>query len=408
MTRLFPLLALLAVIGVSACTAPEAGTVRFLTINIEDIRTDDLLNPHHPRLKAIAAQIQLLKPDVVLVNEMAFDMPGVPGFVEGESPGLNAERFASTFLSVPQTPTGQGIEYVSFMAPSNTGINSGFDLNHNGQAVTSYPEPPSAAPDGTPASQTPDGRAYGDDSWGFGTFPGQYAMALLVRPDRVELLGAQARTFRRYPWAGLPDAKRPIDPETGESWYPQEVWERFPLSSKTHWDVPVRLSDGRVVHVLASHPTPAAFDGDEMRNKMRNHDEIRFWGEYITGQPYMMDDTETRGGLPAGAEFVIMGDLNADPDEGSAIGDPIGTWLLSNPRVNGDFVPLADEAGLAAFPDLDPDDTARWGLRVDYVLPSLGLDVVRGGIFRPAVDAAVTSDHFPVWIDVALQPAAKD
>ncbi len=391
----------------SGCEAPEVETVRFATINIEDIRTDDLRNFQHPRLIAIAAQIQELAPDVVLINEIAYDQSGVPGYIEGESPGLNGERLAANFLSRPHGPH-PGIEYIAFMAPSNTGINSGYDLNHNGQTVTTYPEPPSAAPDGTPAAQTPAGRAYGDDSWGFGTFPGQYGMALLVRADRVELLTGQARTFRRYPWAGLQDARRPVDPETDEFWYDDEVWSRFPLSSKSHWDIPVRLSDGRVVHVLASHPTPAAFDGDEQRNKLRNHDEIRFWGAYIDDAPYMMDDTETRGGLPAGAEFVIMGDLNADPDEGSSIDDPIGTWLLSNARVNGEYVPLADEAGVAGYPDLDADDTARWGLRVDYVLPSIGLRVHDGGIYRPAVDAAVTSDHFPVWIDVVLQPTEQD
>ncbi|NNE69767.1 MAG: endonuclease/exonuclease/phosphatase family protein, partial [Rhodothermales bacterium] len=150
---------LLAALLFAACSAPEPDTVRFASINIEDIRTDDLRNRDHPRLKAIAAQIQELAPDVVLVNEIAFDQPGVPGFVEGESPGLNGERLAANFLAGPQNPNVQGIEYVAFMAPSNTGINSGFDLNRNSEAVTTYPVPPSAAPDGTPAAQTPAGRA---------------------------------------------------------------------------------------------------------------------------------------------------------------------------------------------------------------------------------------------------------
>ncbi len=397
-------LALIVLIG---CNAPAPETVRFATINIEDIRTDDLRNHDHPRLRAIAAQVQDLRPDVLLVNEIAFDMPGVPGFIEGESPGLNAERFAANFLAVSQGEGRVPMQYTAFMAPSNTGSPSGFDLNHNGEAVTSYPEPPSAAEDGTPAAQTQDGREFGNDSWGFGTFPGQYAMALLVRSDRIDLLADQARTFQSFLWSDLPGALRPIDPETLEPWYPDEVWERFPLSSKSHWDVPVRLPDGRIVHVLASHPTPAAFDGDEMRNKKRNHDEIRFWGEYLNGAPYIVDDSGLQGGLEEGAAFVIMGDLNADPDEGSSFNDPMGAWLLSHDRVNGRFVPRANEQGIADFPNLDPDDTARWRLRVDYVLPSKILDVISGGVFRPRPDAPVTSDHFPVWIDVALDRRAR-
>jgi len=120
-----------------------------------------------------------------------------------------------------------------------------------------------------------------------------------------------------------------------------------------------------------------------------------------------VDDSGLQGGLEEGAAFVIMGDLNADPDEGSSFNDPMGAWLLSHDRVNGRFVPRANEQGIADFPNLDPDDTARWRLRVDYVLPSKILDVISGGVFRPRPDAPVTSDHFPVWIDVALDRRAR-
>lgn len=400
-----PLPLLLLVLLPVAC-APEAAdepnVLRVMTMNLEDVRTADLLQPDHPRLRRAAAVIQRLRPDIVLLNEIAYDEPGVAGAPEGEGPGWNGRRFAETFLGVPQ---GEGLgraSYHAFMAPSNTGMSSGFDLNRNGTAVTGWPAPPPAEADGSPARQTPEGRAYGDDSWGFGTFPGQYAMAVLVRADHM-ILTDSVRTFRTFRWADLPGALRPVDPETGAPWYDDEVWSRFPLSSKSHWDVPVQTVQGSVVHVLASHPTPPGFDGPERRNKLRNHDEIRFWSAYLDDEPFVVDDAGRRGGLPAGASFVLLGDLNADPDEGNAVDDPVGTWLLSDPRVNGSFVPEADSAGRAAFPDLDPDDTARWGLRVDYVLPSTDLPVVDGGVDRPRdPDAPAVSDHFPVWIDVVL------
>jgi endonuclease/exonuclease/phosphatase family metal-dependent hydrolase len=165
----------------------------------------------------------------------------------------------------------------------------------------------------------------------------------------------------------------------------------------------VRTADGTVVHVLASHPTPPAFDGPERRHKLRNHDEIRFWAEYLDGSGEVVDDSGRVGGLAWDRSFVILGDLNADPDEGNAIDDPVGTWLLSHPRVNASFVPTADSMGRVAFPRLDPDDTARWGLRVDYVLPSADLRILDGAVDRPSdPDAPTVSDHFPVWIDVAL------
>ena len=38
---------------------------------------------------------------------------------------------------------------------------------------------------------------------------------------------------------------------------------------------------GKTFHLLASHPTPPVFDGDEDRNGKRNHDEVRLIADYI-------------------------------------------------------------------------------------------------------------------------------
>ena len=384
----------LLLLALAACSAPEPehAALRIMTFNLSDVRTDDLLRADQPRLDLAVQIIRRIDPDIILLNEMAYDEPGVPGWIDGDRPGRNGERFAERL----------GGGWTAFMAPSNTGRSSGFDLNHNGAAVTTWPMPPSAAEDGTPAPQTPEGRAYGDDSWGFGTFPGQYAMALLVRAD-LTILFDSVRTFRDFPWSRLPGATRPADPETGLPWYDDEVWARFPLSSKSHWDVPVRTASGHVIHILASHPTPPAFDGPEGRNKLRNRDEIGFWARYLDDSDAIVDDSGRVGGLPSGTSFVVLGDLNADPDEGNSIDDPVGSQLLNHPRVNGTFVPRADSVGIAAFPALDPDDTARWRLRVDYVLPSSDMEIVAGAVDRPAdPDAPSVSDHFPVWIDVLL------
>jgi len=198
----------------------------------------------------------------------------------------------------------------------------------------------------------------------------------------------------------MPGALEPIDPESGEPWYSPEEWSVFRLSSKSHWDVPLELPDGRVLHILASHPTPPAFDAAEMRNVKRNHDEIRFWSDYLDGAGYIVDDEGRSGGIVPGEPFLILGDLNADPDEGSSLDDPIGRFLLDHPRINGDFVPTA--AAAVDHPDFDSDDTSHWAARIDYVLPSVDLQVVGGGVWRPEEGEAQASDHFPVWVDVEL------
>jgi endonuclease/exonuclease/phosphatase family metal-dependent hydrolase len=392
----------------AGCT-PEAEpvTIRVATYNLEDVRTTDLRDPAQPRLQAAAAILQQLRPDVVLLNEIAYDQPGAPGYAAGEAPGQNGRRFVGTFLAVSQGEGLAPLPYQVFAAPTNTGLASGFDLDNDGAVVDTLPVPPGAGPDGTPGPQTPGGRAYGNDSWGFGTFPGQYGMVLLVR-EGLEILEADVRTFQALPWSRMPGALQPVDPETGVPWYDAGEWARVRLSSKSHWDVPVQLANGLVLHVLCSHPTPPAFDGPEQRNRRRNHDEIRLWRDYLDDAAYLEDDAGRAGGLPEDAPFVILGDLNADPDEGSAFDDPVGRLLLVHPRINGAFVPEARPEGQAAFAHLDPDDTARWGLRVDYVLPSADLQVLGGGIWRPgSADAPLVSDHFPVWVDLAVGPASR-
>ncbi len=378
-------------------------TLRIATMNIEDIRTIDVLRGDQPRMQAAAAIIQSLRPDILLLNELTYDMPGAPDVPTDATPGQNARQFAEQYLAVAQSDALEPIRYATtYMVPTNTGVSSGFDFDNSGQAVTAWEMPPPPNEDGTAGAQTPEGRAYGNDSWGFGTFPGQYAMALFLR-EGLELQTDAIRTFQMLPWSAMPGALRPEDPATNTYWYDDEEWAAFRLSSKNHWDAPVRLEDGTIIHVLASHPTPPAFDGPENRNKNRNHDEIRFWAEYLNSATWVTDDTGQAGGLADEAAFVIMGDLNADPDEGSSINNPIATHLFAHPRINGSIVPVATDAGQAAFPDLDPDDTASWGLRVDYVLPSMNLNVVGSGVWRPdSADELVVSDHFPVWIDVQV------
>ncbi len=374
-----------------------------MTYNIEDVRTNDLRRDDHPRLQRAAARIQHLAPDILLLNEITYDQPGAPGYEEGAPEGQNGRRFAERYLATPQADTLAGQSYEAVMLPVNTGLASGFDLDNNGSVVTEIPEVPAPSPDGEVAPQTEEGRAYGGDAWGFGMFPGQYGMALLVHED-LEVLRDSIRTFRLLRWSEMPNAAEPVDSTTGEPWYSSDEWNAMRLSSKSHWDVPIRLPDGTVIHVLASHPTPPAFDGPARRNARRNHDEIRLWSDYLDGASYIEDDSSRAGGLPDESSFVVMGDLNADPDDSDAFRDAIRD-LLGHPRVQGQESPMASAAGQDAFPDLDPDDTARWGRRVDYVLPSTDLSVDRRGVWRPTsrdtIDVPV-SDHFPVWVDVSV------
>jgi hypothetical protein len=139
----------------------------------------------------------------------------------------------------------------------------------------------------------------------------------------------------------------------------------LPLSSKSHWDVPVRVGK-RTVHVLASHPTPPTFDGPEDRNGLRNADEIAFWRQYV--QPgkaanALYDDKGKRGGLGGGERFVILGDHNTDPLDGDSF-PGAAQQILTAHRVI-DSAPGSDGAVEAARLQGGPNLTHRGDPRLD-------------------------------------------
>lgn len=353
----------------------------------------DLQNPDNAQARAVAEIIQRVRPDVILLNEFDYDAAGTA-----------IELFQTNYLGLSQN--GQApIHYpFVFSAPSNTGIPSGVDFNNDGN--TSGP----------------------DDAYGFGFFPGQYGMVLLSKHPIAE---KHARTFQNFRWRDMPGAKLPKDFASGGSYYSAEALNIFRLSSKSHWDVPVWIN-GELVHVLSAHPTPPVFDGAEDRNGLRNHDEIRFWADYIEGgrqAAYIYDDKGRRGGLHRHARFVILGDYNADPVDGDSTDKAIDQ-LLQNSDINAAVVPASiggwEDAELEGdFNDLhlanaamDTGDFNPGGpgnLRVDYVLPSKkGLKTVCGGVFWPAEKdqtrylvgsgfPVVSSDHHLVWLDLKIK-----
>jgi hypothetical protein len=380
---------ILAAVGFLPAAAADrpAATVRIATFNSslnrgsEGALQRDLATPDNAQARAVAEIIQRMRPDILLLQEFDFDAQGTA-----------LRDFQANYLARPQQ--GQAaIEFGhSFLAESNTGVPSGFDLDHDGKV------------------------AGGGDALGFGEFPGQYAMVVL---SRFPIDTAHVRTFRKFLWRDMPGALLP------QGWYSAEQLAVLPLSSKSHWDVPVRI--GRVtLHLLASHPTPPAFDGPEDRNGRRNHDEIRFWNDYLgsASSRYIRDDAGMRGGF-RGKNFIVMGDQNSDPVDGGSISDAIRA-LLGNPRVNSQFVPQsagALEAGVAQaganlaqqgdarFDTADFNDRVAGNLRVDYLLPSKGMRACAGGVFWPAkADAGAalvwgdrpppSSDHRLVWLDI--------
>src|SRR5688572_28051755 len=99
--RSFLPILLLTVIGTAAAQPPAETTLRIATFNLNDVRSSDLADANHPRLRRLAEVIQRLRPNILFLNEIAYDGPGAPGFKDGDTPGQNAQRFADRFLTIP-------------------------------------------------------------------------------------------------------------------------------------------------------------------------------------------------------------------------------------------------------------------------------------------------------------------
>lgn len=349
----------------------------------------DLSGGTNDQARRVARILRIVRPQILLLNEFDFDT---------ESAALKI--FRSEYLEAkadwcPEPP----LTYPAWFAGAvNTGLPSGRDLDHDRRS---------------------DGPG---DAIGFGQFPGQYGMAVL---SQFPLQLSEVRTFQNLLWKDLPDAVLPSQPSEDQGnvpvpWYSADDLQILRLSSKSHWDVPVLIGQ-QTLHILASHPTPPAFDGPEDRNGRRNHDEIRLWAEYLTPgtRTWLRDDQGKIGPLPGGEKFVLLGDQNADPHDGGSFRQAI-RLLLDHPRINSKVVPSSSGAAEASKQQqaanlkhtgpsqedtADFNDRSVGNLRADYVLPEMSLKIHASGVFWPSTEDSNAelvecSDHRLVWMDL--------
>lgn len=369
------------------------------------------------QIRNVAEIIQRTRPDVFLLNE--FDNDG-----KGESTA-DLKAFNDNYLAHAQHAEVTAISYpVMQNFATNTGLMSGYDLNLDGK-VNSGP----------------------DDAWGFGNYHGQYAFAVM---SKYPIDTKQIRTFQNFKWKDMPGEQNPViddcnnpkvkipaSRQCGDAWYEDAAWQQYPLSSKNHADVPVRIKTEKgeeVIHFLISHPTPPIFANAARHTVKHNRAEIAFWNDYVKGLNYMTDDKGTKGGLAKNAKFVIAGDLNADPLTGdgdlTAIQDLLNNPLMNQAITNGTLIPVSEGGpeclikGYCKQSNKNRPNPERItntsGLQLDHVIPSANLNAVKSGIYWPAsfeegyhlvygvfngtpdVAKKVSSDHRMVWVDLKL------
>jgi hypothetical protein len=347
---------------------------------------DDDGHGQDEQLLAAAKIIQKINPDILIINEIDHDYKSIEkGLI------LNLFRFQDGYLG--RGETGVTFPY-NYAAPCNTGIPTGLDLNKDGVISGESYE---------------GGRDYGTDCFGYGTYPGQYAMGLY---SKYPIDTSEVKSFQKFLWKDLPDHHMP------PGYYDEDAVQIFRLSSKSHWDVPIDVN-GKKIHLLLSHPTPPSFDGEEDRNGRRNFDEIKLWVNYLADDPALYDDKNVKGGYKNNNPFLIAGDLNASRHSDTRFEYMTAIdQLLNHPKIIDSGKWLVSRGGwegrVKGPPDYWERNTAKFGndyrMQIDYLLPSKDIQIKGGGVFWPSEKkdpdgyrlAETASDHRLVWLDIVL------
>ncbi|HZX80443.1 MAG TPA: endonuclease/exonuclease/phosphatase family protein, partial [Lysobacter sp.] len=104
---------------------PAALRIATYNTSLNDDRAGGLiarLEAGDANARKVAAVLQRVRPDIVLLNEFDYD-----------DAHRAADLFQQRYLDVPQAGGGDALRYpYRYLAPVNTGVQSGFDLDRNG------------------------------------------------------------------------------------------------------------------------------------------------------------------------------------------------------------------------------------------------------------------------------------
>jgi hypothetical protein len=240
---------------------------------------------------------------------------------------------------------------------------------------------------------------------GWGEFEGRFNTAVI---SRFPILRDQARIVTDVAWEDLPDNKIALMKQQTNI----DVPAGFPLFEKGLHVVPVQIG-AQVLHLVLLHTVSPAFDPI---NPYRNYDELRGLKLFLDGQ---LPGVEP---LPPEAKFIVIGDLNADPDDGDGLSGAIQqvlehpslvAWMPegagtkgNNGKYNTYLSGCGNDDGM-----IPPDPTLKFQMQLDYMLPSSTVGQPLGGeIFFPdfetdkdAYDLACNaSDHRLLSMELEL------
>lgn len=368
-----------------AGSAPTPGTWRIAQFNLRELSTDKIVATSHPQVDAAAKIVARFHPDVVCLNEMQFDIANVP---TSGMPGAKSAK-PGTFSTAESNAT----RIAARIAAENPEAIYPYALITVGNSGFAWSGPrPSTEP--------------GSDWYslrGWGEYRGRFNTIVL---SKFPIVTDQVRIITDVAWDAIPkNSIAQMKTDTG-----LDVPAGYPVFEKSLNVIPLDIH-GKTTYLVMSHPTAPAFWSI---NPYRHEDELRALALFLDGQ---LPGVES---VPQGSPFVLIGDLNADPEEGDSrpgaiarvlAHDRLEPWFPEGAGTMGKnptFNTYVSGCGKGDGSSVG-DPSSRFQMQIDYILPSKEIGRAQGGaVFFPNraesqedFDLACrASDHMFLYVDL--------
>ncbi|MFX3675661.1 MAG: endonuclease/exonuclease/phosphatase family protein [bacterium] len=311
--------------------------------NIKELTTDKINNPSNEQMLAVKKIISKYEYDVLSINEIQYDLPGVPTLAH-KTAGENLVRFA-TSIGLNSS------RWTPIFEPANTGSAAARNIDGNYFVEESEMARKNA------------------DPINYGLFPAQYSTAGLLR-----LRVSEKFSINRLKWREFNPKAEPTNYATADG---RSLPNDMVLFDK-NFNHAITKIDGKTVHFIFLHTVPSYHFGNKKSpNYVRNADQLKFLEWYTTGKTDIEVPLD-RSRWPMINKkdgVVIVGDLNADVAQDGNPGGQVLKRLMKSLRPwMKNPGPTNESSGFAPKP---------FQLSLDYILVSSNIKILDAQVIRP-------------------------
>ncbi len=322
--------------------AASAKSFKVVHYNIKELDSTKVIGAKLGKNEQVKQALEVIKelgPDILSINELQYDYPGVP-----------TNNFHTTGSNLKVLGELLNINFNTSFNPANTGLNS--KPNEHGVYIL---------------KPTQEERLKYADQINFGLFPAQYSVGALFKFKKVKEV-----VISDLKWT---DFNTNRDPSIYSDGAGNPLPKDIQLFDKNFTDVTLEIY-GRKVHLILLHTVPAFnFGNDNSPNYVRNLDQLEFLKWYLSGKTKVKMGEVNIKPLAKNSTFIAMGDWNVDPkstNPGASVitelGEKFNYWIKEH---------TITYRGSSFAPN-------GWQSQLDYILLSKDLKTLKSGVFNPA------------------------